>query len=70
MVLTTAMPGGARSSRLRVNHRQSRSAGNEREGKRGEQDELLHGRDPSSATAAVAVGESRWRGNTAHTVTY
>jgi hypothetical protein len=33
LVLTTAVPSGARDSRLRVNHRQNRRAGDEREGK-------------------------------------
>jgi hypothetical protein len=42
MVLTTAVPSGARDSRLRVNHRQNRRAGDEREGKCSKKDELLH----------------------------
>ncbi len=43
MLLTTAMPGSARESRLRVNYHQSRRAADEREANRGEQDEPLHG---------------------------
>ena len=41
MVLTTAVPGGARDSR--ANRHQNRRAADEREGNCGEQDELLHG---------------------------
>ena len=52
MVLTTAVPGGARDSRLRVNHRQNRRAGDEREGKCSKDDELLHGLFPSEAQPA------------------
>ena len=43
MVLTTAVPGGARDSR--VNRHQNRRGADERGG---EQDELLHGRSPSA----------------------
>jgi hypothetical protein len=43
MVLTTAVPGGASESRLRLNRHQNRRAADEREGNRGEQDELPHG---------------------------
>ncbi len=43
MVLTTAMPGGARDSGLWVNHRENRRASDERESNRGERDEPLHG---------------------------
>jgi hypothetical protein len=53
MVLTTAMPGGARDSRLRVNHRQSRSAGDERESSRGQQDEFLHGNPLQDTRAKI-----------------
>jgi hypothetical protein len=42
MVLTTAMPSGARDSRLRVNHRQNRRTGDERESKCSKNDEFLH----------------------------
>jgi hypothetical protein len=42
MLLTTAMPGSARDSRLWVNDHQNRRAGDERESNRGVQDELLH----------------------------
>ena len=43
MLLTTAVPRSARDSRLRVNYRQNRHAGDEREANCGEQDDLLHG---------------------------
>ncbi len=52
MLLTTAMPGSARESRLRVNHRQNRRAGEKREANCGEQDELLHGDVLRQALAA------------------
>jgi hypothetical protein len=40
MVLTTAVPSGARDSR--ANHHRNRRAGDEREGKCSKKDELLH----------------------------
>jgi hypothetical protein len=43
MVLTAAMLGRARDSRLWMNYRQNRRAGDEPEGNRSEQDEFLHG---------------------------
>jgi hypothetical protein len=46
LVLTTAVPSGARDSRLRVNHRQNRRAGDEREGKCSNNGEPLHACTP------------------------
>jgi hypothetical protein len=55
MVLTTAVPSGARDSRLRVNHRQDRRAGDEREGKCSNNEEPLHGLYSSEAQPASSV---------------
>jgi hypothetical protein len=55
LVLTTAVPSGARDSRLRVNHCQNRRAGDEREGKCSTNDEPFHAMYPSQAQPASLV---------------
>jgi hypothetical protein len=62
MVLTTAVPSGARDSR--ANHHRNRRAGDEREGKCSKKDELLHdGLFLSKAQLASSVSRLAPLGN-------